>query len=176
VKAVSTVSLVRPTASRLWQIRIFDVCIGFGNGTENLPPTGLRFDVADPHFQMPLAVLTAADERRVQGHRNGRRRHFWPGYGINPERRADLQGMSAHGLRILSGIDRKHLLQQVSGHPVRHQGGKMRLELVKFRRRPATRRPTNASLDRVTPGTAKTGKTHRHLAKMRRDHMVPVVL
>jgi len=67
---------------------------------------------------MPLAVLTAADERRVQGHRNGRHRHFWPGHGINPERRADPQGMSAHGLRILSGINRKHLLQQLSGHPV----------------------------------------------------------
>jgi hypothetical protein len=84
--------------------------------------------------------------------------------------------MSAHGLRILSGINRKHLLQQVSGHPVRHQGRKMRLKLVEFRRRPAMRRPTNASLDRVTPSTAKTGKTHRDLAKMRRDHMVPVVL
>jgi hypothetical protein len=48
--------------------------------------------------------------------------------------------MSAHGLRILSGINRKHLLQQVGGHPVRHQGGKMRLKLVEFRRRPAMRR------------------------------------
>ena len=52
----------------------------------------------------------------------------------------------------------------------------MRLKLVEFRRRPAMRRPTNASLDRVTPSTAKTGKTHRDLAKVRRDHMVPVVL
>jgi hypothetical protein len=105
----------------------FDVCIGFGNGTENLPPTSLRFDIADPHLQMPLAVLTAADKRRVQGHSNGRHRHFWPGSGINSEHLADLQGMSAHSLRILSGINRKHLLQHVSRHPVRHQSGKMRL-------------------------------------------------
>jgi hypothetical protein len=42
--------------------------------------------------------------------------------------------------------------------------------------RPAMRWPTNASLDRTTPSTAKTGKSHRDLAKMRRDRMVPVVL
>src|SRR5271165_4264401 len=154
----------------------FDVCIGFGNGTENLPATRLRFDVTDPHFQMPLAVLTAANERRVQAHPDRCHRHVWPGHDIIPERRADLQGMPAHSLRILSGINRKHLLQHVSGHPVRHQGRKMRLKLVEFRRRPAMRWPTNASLDRATPSTAKTGKTHRDLAKMRRDRMVPVVL
>ena len=30
----------------------FEVCLGFGNGIKSLPPTGLRFDIADPHFQM----------------------------------------------------------------------------------------------------------------------------
>jgi hypothetical protein len=124
---------------------------------------------------MPLAILTAANERRVQGHGNGRRQ-LWPGYGVNPERRADLQGTSAHSLRILSGINRKHLLQHVSRHPVWHQGRKMRSKPVEFRRRPAMRWPTNASLNRTTPSTAKTGKSHRDLAKMRRDRMVPVVL
>jgi hypothetical protein len=44
------------------------------------------------------------------------------------------------------------------------------------RRRPAMRRPTNATLDRTAPSTAKTGKSHRDRAKMRRDHMVPVIL
>ena len=34
---------------------------------------------------------------------------------------------------ILSGINRKHLLQHISGHPVRHQSGEMRLKLVQFR-------------------------------------------
>lgn len=154
----------------------FDVCIGFGNGSENLPATGLRFDVTDPHLQMSLAVLTAADERGIQGHRNGRRCHFGPGHGINPERRADLQGMPSHSLGILSGINRKHLLQHVSGHSIRHQGGEMRLKLVKFRRRAAMRWPTNARVDRATPNTAKAGKSHRDLAKMRRDRVVPVVL
>jgi len=108
-----------------------DVRIGLGDGTENLPPTGLRFDIADPHLQMPLAVLTAADKRRVQGHRNGRHRRL--GHGLIPKCLTDLQGMSAHGLRILSGINRKHLLQHISGHPVRHQGGEMRVKLVQFR-------------------------------------------
>src|SRR5271166_378215 len=154
----------------------FDICISFGNGSENLPPTHLRFDIADPHLQMPLAILTAANERRVQGHGNGRRRQLRPSHGINPKRRADLQGTSAHSLRILSGINRKHLLQHVSRHSVWHQGGEMRSKLVEFRRRPAMRWPTNASLDRTTPSTAKPGKSHRDLAKMRRDRMVPVVL
>jgi hypothetical protein len=36
--------------------------------------------------------------------------------------------------------------------------------------------PTNASLDRATPSTAKAGKPHRDLAEMRRYGMVPVVL
>src|SRR5208283_1072300 len=76
----------------------------------------------------------------------------------------------------LSGINRKHLLQHVSGHPVRHQGGKMRLKVVQFWGRPAMRWPPNASLDRATPSTAKTGKPHRNLAKMRRDRMVPIIL
>jgi hypothetical protein len=52
----------------------------------------------------------------------------------------------------------------------------MRLKLVEFRRRPAMRWPTSASLGRATPSTAKTGKTHRDLAKMRRDGVVPIVL
>ena len=100
----------------------FSVGIGFGNGAENLSPASLRFDIADPHLQMPLAVLTAADERRVQGHRNRRHRRFRLGQGLIPKCLTDLQGMPAHGLRILSGINRKHLLQHISGHPVWHQG------------------------------------------------------
>jgi hypothetical protein len=37
-----------------------DICIGSGNGAENLSPTGLRFNIALPYLQMPLAILTAA--------------------------------------------------------------------------------------------------------------------
>jgi hypothetical protein len=36
--------------------------------------------------------------------------------------------------------------------------------------------PPNASLDRATPSTAKTGKPHRDLTQMCRDGMVPIVL
>jgi hypothetical protein len=36
--------------------------------------------------------------------------------------------------------------------------------------------PSNASLDRATASTVKTGKSHRERAKLRRDSMVPVVL
>jgi hypothetical protein len=36
--------------------------------------------------------------------------------------------------------------------------------------------PTNASLDRATPSTPKTGKPDRDLTKMRRYGMVPIVL
>ena len=100
----------------------------------------------------------------------------WRSHSINPKRRADLQGMPAHSLGVHSAINRKDLLQHVSGHPVRHQGRKMRLKLAEFRRRPAMRWPTNASLDRATPSTAKTGKTHRDLAEMRRDGVVPIIL
>ena len=45
-----------------------DVSISFGDGAENLAATGRRFDIADPHLQMPLALRAAADERRIQGH------------------------------------------------------------------------------------------------------------
>ena len=79
MKVLSTVSSVRPTASRLWQIRTLTSVSVLATAPKTYPPTGLRFDVADPHLQMPLAVLTAADERGVQSHRNGRRRLFWPG-------------------------------------------------------------------------------------------------
>jgi hypothetical protein len=41
--------------------------------------------------------------------------------------------MAAQGLRVLRGIDREHLLQQISGRPVGHDGGEMRLKPVEFR-------------------------------------------
>src|SRR4051794_37065241 len=39
-----------------------DVGIGFGDGAEHLSAASRRFDIADPHLQMPLVRLTAADE------------------------------------------------------------------------------------------------------------------
>src|SRR5271157_1467012 len=52
----------------------FDVRFRSGDGAENLPATGLRFDIADPHLEMPLPVLTTPDEGRIQGHHDCRRR------------------------------------------------------------------------------------------------------
>jgi hypothetical protein len=40
-----------------------DVRTGFGDSAENLPGTGLRFDIPDPHLQTPLALRAAAHER-----------------------------------------------------------------------------------------------------------------
>jgi hypothetical protein len=59
------------------------------------------FDIADPHLQMSLAVLTAPDERRVQGHHD-RRRLFGPDRDTIPKHLADFQGMAAQGLRMRS--------------------------------------------------------------------------
>jgi hypothetical protein len=72
----------------------FDSRIGFRDGAENLSSTSLRFDIADPHLQMPLPILTAADEGRVQGDHDRRGRRFGPdrgtlskSLGSNPGRR-----------------------------------------------------------------------------------------
>jgi hypothetical protein len=40
--------------------------------------------------------------------------------------------MAAQRLWIRSGVDGKHLLQQVSGHLVAHQGGQMGAEPVQL--------------------------------------------
>src|SRR5271165_2593999 len=73
-------------------------------------------------------------------------------------------------------VDREHLPQHVSSHPVSHQGGEMRLKLIQLRRRAAIRWPTMAGFVAAAPGTAKAGKPHRDLAEKRRDRMVPVIL
>ncbi len=104
-----------------------DVRAGFGDGAENLAATCIRFDIADPHLQMPLAVLAASDERRIQGHYDRRRRCFRLGHDAFAKSLADLQGMAAQGLMMLSRVDREHLPQHVRGGPVGHQGREMRL-------------------------------------------------
>ena len=43
-----------------------DVRTRLGHSNENLPPARLRFDIADDDLQMPLAVLAAPDEGRIQ--------------------------------------------------------------------------------------------------------------
>jgi len=153
-----------------------DVGIGFGDGAENLPSARLRFDIANLHLQMPLAVLATADEGRIQGHRDRRSRRIRPHRGLIPKVRTDFKGVTAQSLRVVSGAHREHLLQHVSGHPVRHQGREMRLKLIQLRRRAAMRWPTMAGFVAAAPGTAKAGKPHRDLAEKRRDRMVPVIL
>src|ERR1700722_14090680 len=84
--------------------------------------------------------------------------------------------MAAQGLRVLRGIDGEHLLQQISGCSVGHDGGEMRLKPVEFRCRPAMPWPGDPSLAPATRGTAKAGKPHCDLAEKRSDHMVLIVL
>jgi hypothetical protein len=44
-----------------------------------------------------------------------------------------IAGAAAEGPGIDTGVDRKHVLQQVSAHPVRHQSGQVCPESVQFR-------------------------------------------
>jgi hypothetical protein len=48
---------IEATADQACEIRV-----GLRYGAEDLPPSARRLDIADPNFQMPLAVLAAADE------------------------------------------------------------------------------------------------------------------
>ena len=175
MKAVSTVSLGSADGVEVLPDQPFDVRLGFRDGAENLTATGFRFDIANPHLEVTLSVLAAPDEGGIQGDRDRRRRRFRPDRGTIGERRASLQGMAAQRLRIRSGVDRKHLLQQVSGHPVAHQGGQMRPKPVQFRCRPAMRWPVDARLDPAARGTTKSGQPHRHLTKQRRDRVIPII-
>ena len=101
VKAVSAVSLVLPDRVEVAADQRPDVRAGFGDGTENLTATGLRFDIADPHLQRPLALRAAADERRIQGYHDRRRCCFRPDRSARTKRLADLQGMAAQGRMML---------------------------------------------------------------------------
>jgi len=98
-----------------------DVGIGFGDGVENLPATGRRFDIADPHLQMPLVLRATANECRIQGDHNRRRRRFRPDRSALTKSLADFQGMAAQGLMMLSRVDREHLRQHINGGPVSHK-------------------------------------------------------
>src|SRR5271166_4746929 len=64
---------------------LFDVRTGLGHGAENLPPVSLRFNIADNDLQMPLAVLAAPDEGRIQARIDRRCRRFRPGYDLIPK-------------------------------------------------------------------------------------------
>ncbi len=103
------------------------VRFGFGDGTENLPSTEFRFDIADTHFKMPLHILATPDEGRIQGHHDCGCRYFWPRRCALTEGLADSQGMTPQGLRMLRGVNRKHLLQKISRGSIGHECREMRL-------------------------------------------------
>jgi len=46
---------------------------------------------------------------------------------------ADFEGMAAQDLGALSGLYRQKISQHASGNTMRHQGGKMRSQLVELR-------------------------------------------
>jgi hypothetical protein len=152
-----------------------DVRISFGDGAKNLSPASLRFNIADPHLEMPLAVLAAADEGRIQSHRDRRCRRLRPHRGLIPKFPTDFQGVTTQSFRVVPGADREHLPQHVSRHPIGHQSREMRLKLIQLRRRSAMRRPIMAGFVSAAPGTAKSGKPHRDLAEKCRDRTAPIV-
>jgi len=176
VKAVTSVVAVRPTVSRVrWINAVMSVWVLATAPKTYRPPVSVSTlptrtsRCRSPSSQLRMNVesrVTATAAAAISGPATASIRSVAPIFRVC---RRTVSG-------ILSGINREYLLQHVSGHPVRHIGGEMRLKLVEFRRRAAMRRPSNASLDRATPSTAKTGKTHRDLAKMRRDSVVPVVV
>ncbi len=83
--------------------------------------------------------------------------------------------MAAHGLEMLRGVDREHLLQKIGGRSVGHNGGQMGLKLDQFRCRPAIRRSVDTCFNPATGGASKSRKSHRDLTEKRRDPVLPVV-
>ncbi len=88
----------------------------------------------------------------------GARSRAVPDRSARTKRLADLQVMAAHGLVVLSRVDREHLRQHLGGRPVGQDGAEMRLQPVQLRRRSAMRWPASDG-----PGNPSPGK-HRHSA------------
>ena len=154
-----------------------EVRVGLGDGAEDLPSSGRRLDIADPDLQVPLAVLAAPDEGRIQGHHDrlgtGRRR-----LRLRPHRQrlGDLEGVAAQGLGIHAGVHREHLCHHLGRRPVGHQRGELRPQPIQLRRRADVRRPSHARLDCVASGAAETGQPDRDLPEQRGDCVLAVVL
>ncbi len=161
-----------PTASRFFLIKPFDVCHGLRDTAENLAAAGFRFDIANPHLKPTFSVLAAPYEGGIHGNRDRRRRCRGPDRGTVSKRRASLQGMAAQGPGVDAGVDRKHVPQQISAHPVRHQSGQVCPEPVQFRCRAAMRRPIDACLDAAARGTPEPRQPQCHLSEQRRDRVV----
>jgi hypothetical protein len=154
----------------------FHVRVGSGEHTENLAATRLRFNVANPHLKMALSVLATPDERGIQGDRDRRRRRVRLDRGTIPKGGAGLHGTATHGLFVIAGSQRDHLLQQIRRRPIGHEGREMNLKLIQFRCRPAMRWPVDPDLDCSTSVATKSRKSRRELTEKRGDQMLPVVL
>ena len=122
-----------------------NVGVGPCDGAEDLPPSVGCLDVADANLQMPFAVVAAADEGRVQGDGDRRRRGRRLDRGGVAKLLADLERMAAQCLGALAGLHRQKMRQHASGDTIGHQGGKMRSQLVQLRCRPTMRWPADTS-------------------------------
>src|SRR5271166_3924081 len=135
-----------------------------------------RLDVADANLQMPFAVVAATDEGRVYRDGDARRWGSRRDNGGVAKSPADLERMAAQGLGALPGFHRQKMRQHASGDTIRHQGGKMRSQLVQLRCRATMRRPTDTCLAMPTADAAKPRQPHLHTTEQRRDPMKPPVL
>ena len=112
---------------------------------------------------MPLALLTAPDEGRIQGQGDRRGRRCRLSRERRPQVLADLERAGAQGLGVAPGIDRQKVFEHAGGDPVGHAGGKLRPDLVELGRRAAMRRPAEPSLRPAAAGAAEAGQPERDL-------------
>ena len=145
--------------------QLFDVCPGLRDAAENLTAPRFRFDIANPRLKPTFSVLAAPDEGGIHGDRDRRRRCRRPDRGMVGQRRASLHSVAAQGSGVDAGVDRKHVLQQISAHPVRHQSGQVCPKPVQFRCRATMRRPIDPCLDAAARATAKPRHPQCHLSE-----------
>ena len=124
---------------------------------------------------MPLAIVTAPDEGRVQGDDDGRGGGRRFGHGGVATLLAHLEGMAAQCLGALSRLHRQKMCEHRCGDPIRHQGGQVRAELVQLRCRPTVRGPVGTSLDPATANAEEARQPHGHPAEQRRYPVRPQV-
>jgi hypothetical protein len=153
-----------------------DVRISLRDSTEYLPPTIGRLDIADANFEVSFSIVAAADERRVQGDGNRRRRGWRLDCGGVTKLPTKFKRMGTQGLVTLPRLHRQQMDEYASGDAIGHEGRKMRPQLVQFRRRPTMRRPADTTLGVTAAGAAKSREPHRHRAEQRRNLMNPPVL
>jgi hypothetical protein len=88
--SVKPVNTVERSADQGHEIRLRS-----GHGCEHLTATRVGLGVADPDFQMPFALFTAADERRVHADRDRRRGRCGRDHRVMPQLFAERQGVAA---------------------------------------------------------------------------------